>query len=106
LKTALTVVGAGVGPLPSKQDAVLPYPTKSITLEPNGHPLPVSRVLLFTSATLPAVEAIAIVPTTSGVGRLTVPPVPAPSSIKKYPPGGIDPVRLVFCQVVPAAEAY
>ena len=56
-----------------------PYPIKSTTVAPNGHPVPVKAVVLFTKATLPAVADMAMLPVASGVGRLVVPPAPAAS---------------------------
>src|SRR6266516_8102193 len=58
----------GVG-LPSYEDAVDPYPTKSFTAGWVAQPVAqVSAVALVTSATLPAVADIAVVPVASGVG--------------------------------------
>ena len=65
LITALVLEGAVVAPAPSKQFAV-PKPTKSTT--PIVGQLPLSAVLLFTSATLPVVADIAIEPVASGAG--------------------------------------
>ncbi len=47
-----------------------------MTLAPSGQPVPVSEVVLFMSATLPAVAAMAIAPVASAMGKLTpeVPP--------------------------------
>ncbi len=56
-----------------------PKPTKSITEAGNGQPVPVNAVVLFTSATLPAVALIAVLPVALGVGKLVVPPVPVAS---------------------------
>ena len=64
---ARMLLGAGVGPVPSKVVAV-PYPTKSTMLEPTLLE-PVRAVVVLTRATLPAVPAIASVPVASGVGR-------------------------------------
>ncbi|MGB9104205.1 MAG: hypothetical protein WCC59_05580, partial [Terriglobales bacterium] len=52
------------------------------------------------------VALMAMVPIVSAVGNGVVPPAPAASWIRKYPPAGTVPVRFVFCQVVPALEAY
>jgi hypothetical protein len=68
LKSAVVALGAGAGPLPSKQLAVVPYPTRSMMLAPDGH-APDKAVVVLTNATLPAVAAIAIVPVASGVGN-------------------------------------
>ena len=57
------------GPLPSKQFAAVPKPTKSKIVAPAGQ-LPASAVVVLTSATFPAAAAIAIVPRASAVGRL------------------------------------
>src|SRR5438094_434170 len=54
LSTAFVLLGAGVGPEPSKQFAVDPYPTKSWMLAPAGHD-PVRAVVVLTSVTLLAV---------------------------------------------------
>ena len=74
---AVVLLGAAVGPEPSKH-VVLPKPTKSMIVAPVGQ-LPVSAVVLLTSATLPAVALMLIFPVASGVGRFVVPPVPAAS---------------------------
>ena len=77
LITAFVLDGAGVAPVPSKQFAVVPNPTKSTTVAPVGQLVPaVINVFTFTSATLPAVPLIAIVPVASGVGKEVVPPAP------------------------------
>ena len=78
LSTAFVLLGADVGPEPSKQFAVDPYPTKSWMLAPAGQE-PVRVVVVLTSATLPAVADIAIEPLASGVGKFVDPPVPAAS---------------------------
>ncbi|HEY3138799.1 MAG TPA: hypothetical protein VGL29_22440, partial [Blastocatellia bacterium] len=71
LSTALVLLGAGVGPEPSKQFAPLPNPTRSI-IETELGQAPLSAVVLFTNATLPALALIAILPVASGVGRSVV----------------------------------
>src|SRR5712691_3133796 len=76
-RTAVVLLGADAGPTPSKQLAVLPKPTRSTTA-PVGQ-LPLSAVLLATSATLPAVAAMAMVPLASGTGSTAVPPAPCAS---------------------------
>src|SRR5262249_53829313 len=78
LKAASVLPRSGAGPLPSKQEAEPPYPTKSMMFEPVGQ-LPLRATVLFTNATLADVAPIAMVPTASGAGRSTVPPAPAPS---------------------------
>src|SRR5437899_5282790 len=70
-RTAVVLLGADAGPPPSKQLAALPKPTRS-TAAPVGQ-LPLSAVLFDTSATLPAVAAMAIVPVASGTGSAAVP---------------------------------
>ncbi len=75
-RSAVVLLGAGAGPAPSKQLAVLPKPTKSTTLAPKGQPDPLRGVVLLTKATSPAVAPIVIEPVTSGVGNAVVPPVP------------------------------
>src|SRR5689334_22539338 len=77
LKTAVVLLGAGVGPEPSKQLAVPPKPTKSMMDGSDGQ-ASVRALVVLTNATLPAVALIAMVPVTSGT-RLTVPPAPAAS---------------------------
>src|SRR5262245_36838421 len=79
---AVVLPGAGAGPPPSKQSALGPYPTKSVTVATNGQPLPVSKVPSLTSATLPAVADIAMLPTASGRGSSSEPPEPAASWIR------------------------
>ena len=82
-KTAFVFDGAGVGPLPSKQFAVVPKPTKSTSVTPEGQLVPDTiKTFVFSNATFPAVPLIAIVPDASGVGRGVVPAAPAPSCIK------------------------
>mgnify|MGYP006213364259 CR=1 FL=1 len=77
LKTAFVLDGAGVGPTPSKQFAVVPNPTKSTIVGPVGQLVPeVINVFTFSKAILPAVPAIGIVPLASGVGNEVVPPAP------------------------------
>jgi hypothetical protein len=75
--TAVVLLGAAVGALPSKVPAV-PKPTKSMMVLPVADAV-VKGVVLLTSATLPAVPEMAMVPTLSAVGKLVVPPVPAAS---------------------------
>ena len=75
--SALVVLGAGATAV-SKQVAVLPYPIKSTIVAPEGQ-APLSAVVLLTSATLPAVAAMAIVPGASAAGILFTPFAPAPS---------------------------
>ena len=60
-KSAVVLLGGGALEL-SLQFAVVPYPTKSITLAEMGHPLPVKAEVLLTSATLPAVADIFVLP--------------------------------------------
>jgi hypothetical protein len=67
-RTAVVLLGAAVGAEPSKQFAVVPYPTKSMMLAPVGHD-PVNAVWLLTKATFPAVADIAMIPVASGVGK-------------------------------------
>lgn len=74
LMTALVALGAGARAA-SKQLAVEPKPTKSITEPPEGHE-PVSAAVVLVSATLPAVAAIWVVPVASAGGRSVVPPEP------------------------------
>ncbi len=64
---AVVLPGAGVGPTPLKQFAVLPYPTSSTIVASLGQ-APVRAVEVLTRATLPAEAAMAVVPVTSGAG--------------------------------------
>src|SRR5690349_1622085 len=85
LRAAVEAFSVDAAPVPSKQfapETPVPYPTKSTTLASKGQPEPVSRMIVFTSATLPAPAAIAMLPVTSGVGRFVVPPLPAASWIR------------------------
>ena len=59
-----------------------------------------------TSATLPALADIAMVPETSGVGIGAPFPAPAPSWTRYAAPGAMLPVSLVTCQVAPVDDAY
>jgi len=104
LNTEVVFDGAGVGPVPSKQLAAPPKPTKSIT-PTVGHE-PVRAVVLFTKATFPTVALIAIVPVASGVGSVT-PLVPPACLIKKYCPGfKLTFGKVVTDQLVPVDEVY
>src|SRR5262249_15957528 len=104
---AVLLLRLGVGPVPSKQLVPVPYPTISTTVGPEGQFVPlVIKVFTFSKATLPATEAIEIVPVTSGFGRLP-PVVPIDSLIRKYCPGAsVTFDRSVFCHEVPVVEAY
>src|SRR5215470_10379378 len=80
---------------------------KSFTPAWVAQPVPqVSRVWSVFSATLPLVALIAIVPVASGVGSGTPEPAPAASWIRKYLPGAMLPVRLVFDHDEPVDDAY
>src|SRR5262245_27274149 len=71
------VAAANIGPdPPPSTQLALPYPMKSTTDAPNGHPLPLSGVVVLTSATLPIPAAILIEPVASGAGKAepAVPP--------------------------------
>src|SRR5919198_5628950 len=71
--------------------------------------LQVSAVVEFTSATVPLVPDMLIVPVASVGGRSSVPPAPAASPMRYVAPVGIDPFSGVTCQVVVApglAEMY
>src|ERR1043166_4292478 len=76
---AVVLLSVG-GAVPSEQ-FVLPKPTMSTTVPPVGQ-APVSAVVELTSATLPAVPLMFVVPVASGAGRFVVPPVPAASWIR------------------------
>lgn len=69
--------GAGAAAV-SEQFVPDPKPTKSMTAGPSGQP-PVRAAVVSTSATLPEVALMLMLPVASGVGRLAVPPVPAAS---------------------------
>ncbi len=71
------LVSTAVGDV-SNPVAVGPKPTLSITAEVAGL-APVNAVIELLKITFPAVPAIAMVPTTSGVGRFTVPAAPTAS---------------------------
>src|SRR3954469_6624305 len=74
--TEFVLLGAGVGPVPAKSLAAVPKPTKSTTAALPSQSAPqLSAVVELTSATLPAVPLIAMVPVTSE-GTSVVPPVP------------------------------
>src|SRR5215203_2998133 len=78
-ETDVVLLVAGVGPLPAKSFAVLPKPTKSTTASVPSQFVPqVSAAVVLTSATLPAVALIAMVPVTSD-GTSAVPPAPCDS---------------------------
>ena len=78
-----------------------------VRLELIGQPVPVRAVVPFTSATLPAVADMAMLPLASGAGRLTVPPVPADSWTRKKCPGCTDLFpSWVTCHEVPVLDAY
>jgi hypothetical protein len=81
LKAAVVLDRVAVGAV-SEQFAADPKPTKSTTDNGNGQPVPVKAIVVFTRATLPAVALIAIDPLELGVGKSTVPPVPAASCIR------------------------
>ncbi len=82
-KAAVVLPGVPVGAVPSKQLAALPKPTKSTTLASASGHAPDSALVLRLSATLPAVPDRVNVPTASGVGRSTVPPLPWACWIRK-----------------------
>jgi hypothetical protein len=111
-RTTLDVLlGAAVGPVPSKQFAVPPKPTKSTTVAPPFGHVPVRAVGALTRATLPAVPDMFIAPMASAVGRTDpqgrpAQPVPAASCTRKYLPDWIVPVIVVTCQLEPVADAY
>jgi hypothetical protein len=102
---AVAFAGAGAK-LPSKQDAVLPYPTRSIVLAERGQ-LPLRAVELFTSATFPAVALILIPVFVASAAGNALPTLPPEASLTRmYPPGAIEPVKVAALHDVPAAEAY
>ena len=78
LNSAVVLLGAPVAPLPSKQLAPLPYPTRSITELPSEHDAD-KAVGLLTSATFAAVALMLIAPIALGVGRSVVPADPCAS---------------------------
>jgi hypothetical protein len=103
--TAVVVEGAAVGAV-SEQFAVAPKPTWSTTFVPGQAPF--NATVLLTSATLPAVADIAIVPVASGVGSELTPFAPAPSATRRYWPGESETFgRLVTDHApVPVAAPY
>ena len=93
--------------LPSEQFAALPKPTRSTNVGSDVGHEPVSAVVLFTSATLPAVALILMEPVASGVGRLVVPAAPAASCNSRYCPGcSVSVGSVVTCHEVPVELAY
>src|SRR3954471_3747157 len=70
--------------------------------------IPESDVVVFTSATLPAVPDMLIAPIASGVGNTAPPPAPAASWIRKYSPGCNVTAGngVALFQVPPADDAY
>jgi hypothetical protein len=104
LNTASVADGAAVGPVPSKQFAVVPKPTKSIT--PAVGQDPESAVVLETNATFPPLADMAIVPVASAVGSAT-PFIPPACRTKKYCPGfKVKFGSAVTVQDVPVELAY
>ena len=96
--------GAGAGPVPAKP---APVATRSTTSGSSAHVPPhPSGPVPSTRATLNPVPPIATAPSTSTVGRSTLPPAPAAWPTRKCPPAGIDPASSVTCQVSPVALAY
>jgi len=75
-RTAVVLLGADAGPTPSKQLAAL---AEAHEIDGSGRTAALSAVLLATSATLPAVAAMAMVPLASGTGSTAVPPAPCAS---------------------------
>ena len=69
-KSAVVVLGAGAA-LVSEQFAVVPYPTRSITLVPEGQP--VKAVVVLATRTLPAAWAMAMLPVASAAGFVLIP---------------------------------
>src|SRR5262245_14513055 len=65
-----------------------------------------SAVASGTTATLPPETARLLVPVASGAGRAAPSDPPEASCTRKRPPGAIDPLSAVVCQVEPAADAY
>ena len=59
-----------------------------------------------TTATLPPETARLLAPVASGAGSEAPTDPPDASCTRKDRPGGIDPLRAVSCQLVPAADAY
>src|SRR5258705_10778714 len=68
-RAAVTLLGAGVRPEPSKQSAVGPYPTKSATDPASGQPPPADADVPGTSATLARADAHLRFPGAAGAGR-------------------------------------
>jgi len=116
------VLEKGARPVPSKQLAVVPYPTKSAIVTPLGQPgeaplvkgaagvvvlLPMATVPS-TNATLPAVALKSVVPVASGVGNATPFAPPEAAWTRKYWPGASVPEdkEATTVQVAPVAGAY
>ena len=77
---AVVLESVAVGALPSAQVEPVPYDTTSTAAFVAGQPL--NAVVELTNATFPAVPLKASVPVALGIGKLTVPPVPADSCTK------------------------
>src|SRR5882757_5575358 len=108
VRTAAVVFESVAVGLPSEQVAALPKPTRSIRLGLVvivGHP--VNAVVVFASATFPAVALNASEPVASGVGRFVVPADPADSCTNRYCPGcSVNVGSAVTCHDVPVELAY
>src|SRR6185369_12719479 len=101
---AVVFASVAVGAV-SEQFAAVPKPTRSTTFVV-GH-VPLSAVVALTSAILPAVALIAILPDASGVGSGVVPPAPCDSCTSRYCPGcSVTFGRFVTCHVLPVELAY
>jgi hypothetical protein len=108
VRTAAVVFESVAVGLPSEQVAALPKPTRSIRLglvAIVGHP--VNAVVVFASATFPAVALNASEPVASGVGRFVVPADPADSCTNRYCPGcSVNVGNAVTCHELPVELAY
>nr|WP_229201882.1 hypothetical protein [Arsenicibacter rosenii] len=108
LKIALVALGAEAEAVPSKHVVVLPYPTKSTIVAPDGH-APLKAFVVLTNATFPSVALKFIFPFTSIAGKEapTVVLFEAPET-NKYPPTGIVMLgKSVFAvHVVPLDDVY
>src|SRR4051794_6312494 len=105
--TEVALEGAGVGPVPANPVAA-PNATRSTTAGSAAQVPPhASAPAELTSATLPAVPPIEIVPTTSPATAGAAVLAPWASATSRYPPAAIVlPVSAVVAQVAPFAEAY
>src|SRR5437762_14233852 len=105
--SAVVLLICGAFAEPSRQFAVVPYPTKSTTLKPPTGQAPVSVAPLFTSAIFPVVALMFISPTMFAVGSVAPALPPDANAIRKYSPGPIMPPNgCLVAHDVPVAAPY